>query len=753
LKVWDDSAQTLFNIGHEVGAVAQRQFPNGVLVESQDDLSKAIKETTRLMNQKPDVPIYEATFSHGGVLVRTDILLKMNKGYRLIEVKASTSLKDYYINDVAVQAWVIEQAGYPLKRVELAHINNQFVYQGNSDYNGLFVFEDVSEQIKERMKHVPEWVSTFMGMLKGDIPSIEVQEHLDKAKKVKKLGIKVLSLFFIDKVANYRSYDDMGNPVKGKIALWFEEELTKLLADPRYKDVIPHTMESVHDGYFAQDKKGILKDSSEGRETQADEDVYNKIMRNKEQLLSMDEPLQFLFSHSALREGWDNPNVFQICTLNETKSEMKKRQEIGRGLRLPVNQDGERVFDDSINKLTVIANESYEDFARKLQSEIEEDFGIRFGRIEKNAFAKLVQVVDGQEQPIGGKASEKIWRELENKGYLNENGDIQTAFNPEDKKFSLDISTEYDSLKSNIVDTMQSYLFKNRLVNRSNRRKLKLNKQVFLDPEFERLWNKIKHKTTYSVEYQTDELVKSAVKAIKAMDKIEPLRIFVRKDGIEIKKSGVQTTQLKGSFEEVDRPFVYPDVLAYLQKQTELTRGTLVRILKESGKLGEFLVNPQKFMTSVAVIINRELNRIVEDGIKYEKIAGQEYEMRRFEEEGEVIRYLDRLLDVQHSIYDAIEWDSDVEKQFARELDSREDIKLFVKLPGWFKVETPVGPYNPDWAIVKKGDKTVYLIRETKGTKDFDKLRTSEAYKIKCGKKHFDALGVDFKTVVKASEV
>ena len=224
-----------------------------------------------------------------------------------------------------------------------------------------------------------------------------VRRHLDKELAVKDRGLKVLSLFFIDRVANYRAYDEQGQPIKGKFAEYFEEAYAEFAAQPKYKGLLPYPVAQLHNGYFAQDRKGVFKDTSGN--TQADDDVYNTIMKNKEQLLSLDEPLRFIFSHSALREGWDNPNVFQICTLNETRSALRKRQEIGRGLRLPVNQAGERVFDESINKLLVVANESYEDFARKLQTEYEDDCGVTFGKVPTTAFANLSWLVAGESVP------------------------------------------------------------------------------------------------------------------------------------------------------------------------------------------------------------------------------------------------------------------------------------------------------------------------------------------------------------------
>src|SRR5258708_527438 len=261
-----------------------------------------------------------------------------------------------------------------------------------------------------------------VGGMRDDVWRVQIRDtvkkHVDKELQLHNRGIKVLSLFFIDRVASYRDYDASGKPTKGKFAQWFEEELTALAKEPRYRvlDWTKLPLEKLHNGYFAQDRKGVYKDTK--GDTQADDDIYNLIMKNKEQLLSLDEPLRFVFSHSALREGWDNPNVFQICTLNETRSAMRKRQEIGRGLRLPVNQAGERVFDESINKLLVVANESYEDFARSLQEEYEEDCGVTFGKVPIQAFVRLAHVVDGEERIVGREAAAEIWQSLVASGYL-----------------------------------------------------------------------------------------------------------------------------------------------------------------------------------------------------------------------------------------------------------------------------------------------------------------------------------------------
>src|SRR5688572_9768 len=278
-----------------------------------------------------------------------------------------------------------------------------------------------------------------------------VEQHLKKERALRGKGIKVLSLFFIDRVANYRVYNDDGTTSLGKIGQWFEEAYRELTAKPIYKGLIPFDVTEVHNGYFSQDKQGHAKDTRGN--TADDDDTYSLIMRDKERLLDPSVALRFIFSHSALREGWDNPNVFQICTLNETQSAEKKRQEIGRGLRLPVNQAGERVHDETVNRLTVIANESYEEFAQTLQTEFEQDFGIRFGKVEKIAFAKLVRAAeDGTEVEIGQDESAKIWEEMVAAGYLNAAGDILDKFDPKNPHFELKVSEAFADLRAEIID-------------------------------------------------------------------------------------------------------------------------------------------------------------------------------------------------------------------------------------------------------------------------------------------------------------
>lgn len=583
-----------------------------------------------------------------------------------------------------------------------------------------------------------------------------IRKHLEKELQVQSRGIKVLSLFFVDRVANYRDYGDDGKVIAGKFALAFIEAFTELSNGERFKGIpwIKEPIDKLHNGYFAQDKKGTLKDTNGS--TQADDDVYNLIMKDKERLLSIDEPLRFIFSHSALREGWDNPNVFQICTLNEGRSIVKKRQEIGRGLRLPVDQSGVRIFDESVNKLYVMANESYEDFARSLQTEYEEDCGVTFGKVPFTAFAKLSTIVNGEEKPIGKEAAEAIKASLIEQKIIDKDGKILQGFDPKKPNFSLTLPPNFLELVPSVIDMLSQHQIERHIRREKDERVNRFRKDVALSPEFLSLWDKIKARTTYRVEFKTEDLIKKAVEAINKMDKVEATRIHVQTGILRTEKGGVTTQAVSSAIESpVSTTRAVPDVLGYLQNETDLTRSTLVKILTKTLRLDEIFINPQKFLDQVASIIRYELHRLLIDGIKYERLPGppkeSEWQMVLFKNE-ELIDYLNAL-EVKKSVYDHIVYESEIEKEFAKKLDEREDIKLFVKLPDWFKVQTPVGTYNPDWAIIKENGKAFYLVRETKATKDFLKLRTSEADKIRCGVQHFKEIGVDYEVVVSASEV
>ncbi len=493
-----------------------------------------------------------------------------------------------------------------------------------------------------------------------------IANHLEKELSLLPLGIKVLSLFFIDRVDNYRQYQ--GNTItSGKYAVWFEELYQELIQNPKYASLRQedNSISALHDGYFSRDKSGHYKDTT--GTTKADDDTYELIMRDKERLLSLSTPLKFIFSHSTLREGWDSPNVFQICTLNETSSDIKKRQEIGRGLRLPVNQQGERVADQNIAVLTVVANEHYDDFARGLQNEIQEECGVDFS---------------------------------------------------------------------------------GRISNAKKKRRVQLKKGYNLDPQFQALWEKIKHRTRYNVEYDTDELVHRAVRELQSIEVTSP-RIRVVSVNIEMNKKGVSSAVRRAGEKRLNAAQVLvPDVLSYLQSRTRLTKQTLLTILNTAQVAGKILKNPQQFLDQASKRLINVLHELMVEGIKYEKLESEAWEMARFENE-ELWGYLNSMVEVQDqtkTLYDhvLIDNNSEPERNFAGELERNPDVKFYFKLPRWFKIETPLGSYNPDWAFILENETKIYFVAETKSKNQ--ELRPSELMKIACGKKHFEQLpGVVFK--------
>ena len=582
-----------------------------------------------------------------------------------------------------------------------------------------------------------------------------IEEHLDKELRYNHRGIKILSLFFIDKVANYRDYGKDGNPTKGKYALMFEEEYKQLIAKPKYrtlfKDVDVYTeVEKVHNGYFAQDKKGKLKDTKGN--TAADTDVYSLIMKEKERLLSLEEPLRFIFSHSALREGWDNPNVFQICTLKDSGGTyVSRRQEIGRGLRLAVNQDGERVADYNVNTLTVMANESYEEFVANLQTEMEEQTGITFGKIESHIFAKLAFLDVESEEPVamGYDLSKKLYENLKEQNYIDKKDKATTELREALENYEFSIPEEFQPWKAAVVKQLKHITDRLPIKDGSKKKKVKLNKAIINSQEFIELWEKIKYKTVFSIEFDSDQLIRKTIDSIQKMKKIEQVRIISRKDGIATmdRLSGVQGSMLSERVEDyVAIQHTLPDVITELQNRTNLTRKTIVQILTGSKRLEDFKNNPQKFIQEVTKIIQREMKLLLRDGIKYYKMSDEAYYAVELFENEELLAYLNQnAVASEKSPFDHILYDSDIEESFAKRFEDDENVKVYVKLPNWFKIETPVGNYNPDWAAVinKDGEEKLYFVLETKGTDIEEFLRPEEQAKIHFARKHFEAINAD----------
>ncbi|HQS30329.1 MAG: restriction endonuclease [Polaromonas sp. 39-63-203] len=519
-----------------------------------------------------------------------------------------------------------------------------------------------------------------------------IRRHFEKAWRLHPLGIKVLSVFFIDRVANYREYLDDGTTGLGKFALWFEEIYEQYRAMDGFSGLMQFDAARVHNGYFSQDKRAVSPFETVTGKTNADAEAsaFELIMRDKERLLDLAEPLAFVFSHSALREGWDNPNVFQICTLAESSSDIKKRQEIGRGLRLCVNKNGERVRDPAINRLTVVANESYEDFAAQLQTEMIEA-GVKFKR-------EMVQ-------------------------------------NERDK------------------------------VN------LRLRKGYETDTRFLELWDKIRARTRYHVDYKTSELISKAASRIKAkMSAIGRPKVVLTRADIAISVGGVTGTQTGYKTQTVEAKYVMPDFVAQVQAKTGLAKSTVAQILLESTRLADAVNNPQAFVDDAAELINAVKREFLvygdgsdKSGVKYVKLDEAFYEMRRFESDDLMEVFASNVQEVkkqEKTLFSHIVIDSNSgpERLFAQACEDNDDVLFYIKLPKWFKIDTPVGTYNPDWALAYKNDQLLYFVAETKNTGgghvDMGLLRPIEDLRIECGRRHFKNFEeVRFKVVSSLTEL
>lgn len=651
-----------------------------------------------------------------------------------------------------------------------------------------------------------------------------IETHLDKELRYYDKRIKVLSLFFIDEVKKYRT--ETGE--KGIYAQMFEECYNELINKPKYaelKDKFNPDVEKAHNGYFSQDKKGIYKNTK--GDTQADDDTYNTIMKDKEYLLSFDCPMRFIFSHSALKEGWDNPNVFQVCTLIEQKSTFTCRQKVGRGLRLCVNQDGERIEDRNINILHVMANESFAEFAETLQKEIEQETGMKFGAFDISCllnltteeqteiehtmnesdafdvFETLVQndVIDYdgtvkdeskieelelpeiaeplkkevkkivkeansltfetlkevkcvetviEEKPLftHDEASEVI-QQLKDVKVISKDGKIKDTMKSQLASGTLDLVKRWGDAKTRaIVQALEKADNRPVLTDASNEVKIRLKKQVILSPEFNELWDKIKQKTTYRVNFDIEELVKKCVEDLKAMDEIPKARLVSKFADLEIENAGIYHSEKHIKTQDLSETFeTLPDIIRLISTETLLKRATIIRIIEGSGRVQDFLNNPQGFYERALEIISRNRHSLAINGIKYVKLSGEQYYAQEIFEASELIGYLDKnAVAVQHSIYDYLLYDSGVESRFAQSLDNDPDVKMFFKIPSRFKIETPIGSYNPDWAVFleKNGEQKLYFVLETKGTTSLFDLRSPEQLKIHCGKQHFNALDVNF---------
>lgn len=657
-----------------------------------------------------------------------------------------------------------------------------------------------------------------------------IEIHLDKELMLNRRGIKVLSLFFIDKVEKYRT-EDGG---MGIYARMFEECYNELINRPKYVELKEKYSDAhaAHNGYFSQDKKGAYKDTK--GDTIADYDTYNTIMKDKEWLLSFDCPLRFIWSHSALKEGWDNPNVFQVCTLIDQKSTFTCRQKIGRGLRLCVDQTGERIEDKDVNLLHVIANESFAEFAETLQKEIEDETGLKFGMIQISMFSGMVyeeqveheHTIDKEEahelvkywtesgmldkwmaDPEMIAAEEKITGQLESgkieappspvtevmrqikmgatpeqaaaaivgitanitetverevtyddakeivehfekKGYISKSGKMKDTMKNALLTGTLDLPAKYEAARERFESIIRKADSKPPIRDASRDVVVKLKKQVIVSPEFLELWNSIKHKTTYRVKIDTDELIERCVKDFSDLPAIPKMRLVSQTADIDIANYGVTHTAREYRSQDIQNDNIaIPNIVTVISEQTLVNRRVVLEIIEKSGRGKEMLRNPQMFIEQLSEIIQNNCYQLDIDGISYQRLAGEDYYVQEIFETEELMANLDRnAVEVSKSVYDYVVYDSStIEKPFAVALDNDPDVKLFFKIPERFKIQTPIGTYNPDWAVylTKNGEEKLYFVLETKGSTNLFDLRTREQLKIHCGKKHFKALNSD----------
>lgn len=612
-----------------------------------------------------------------------------------------------------------------------------------------------------------------------DMRRIQIREtilsHIERERKLFHRGIKVLSLFFIDEVAKYRQYDSAGQPVNGIYADMFEEEYNDIIKNLQigvgekayfeYLDSIKAS--ATHAGYFSVDKKGKMIDSKVGRkETESDDiDAYDLIMKNKELLLERDpakSPVRFIFSHSALREGWDNPNVFQICTLKQSGSDIRKRQEVGRGLRLCVNQDGERMdaerlYNDvhNVNVLTVIASESYQNFAKELQTELAEVVSDRPRKVDIPFLTgNTLTAADGTTKTLDPFTAPSLYSALGKQGYINLDGRVLEKYYEDRDKGEIDLGDEFNPYIQSIGDLLDT-IYNPKQMEPENARndnvELALDDKKLAMPEFQNLWKRINSKTYYTVDFDSDELISKSVNAINSKLKVSKI-LFKIEEG-HMNKMGSKDQLKSGASFVQDRlgtdvavkasSMVKYDLIGEIVEETKLTRKTVSTILQriERPVFDQFKNNPAEFILKVGALINDEKASAIIDHITYDKLEDK-YTTDIFTENTMKGKIGENVAEVRKHLYDYLLYDSKGEKEFAEKLDLSDQVAVYVKLPNGFYINTPLGHYNPDWAITfHEGQvKHIYFVAETKGSMSSMQLRTVEQGKIKCAKEHFKAI-------------
>ena len=663
---------------------------------------------------------------------------------------------------------------------------NLYDNSGNLDeYKVGFVVKSIDgrDNSVEFLNGVKIFAGDVIGKVSEDqLRRIQIREtilsHLERERQLFHKGIKVLSLFFIDEVAKYKQYDEVGHPFNGIYADMFEEEYNDILNSMqreigdedyiRYLDAI--SAHDTHAGYFSVDKKGKMTDSklSDKKEGTSDDiDAYDLIMKNKELLLDRDpkkSPVRFIFSHSALREGWDNPNVFQICTLKQSSSEVRKRQEVGRGLRLCVNQDGERMDANvlgndvqSINVLTVIASESYDSFAKGLQTELADAVAGRPVAVTADLFkGKVIVDARGNEQVVDGDTAQAIFEELISNGYVKR-GVLTDKYYADKANGAIQVAEEVADSRDSVINILDS-VYDSRAMQPENARDKNVELQVDPDklamPEFKALWKRISPKSVYVVDFDTDELVKKAIASLNqnlhvpkiffkvetgAMDEIKSKDSLL--DGSAFSKSKSSTYDSSKQI-RVGSSVKY-DLIGKLVGDTGLTRKAVVAILTgiEKAVFEQFKFNPEEFIIKAAALINDEKATAIIQHITY-NVLDEHYDTDIFTEPTIKGKLGTNAMKAQRHLYDHIVYDSTNERDFATDLDTNTDVAVYVKLPDSFYIATPVGHYNPDWAIAfyEGTVKHIYFVAETKGSMSSMQLRLIEESKIHCAREHFKAI-------------
>ena len=631
----------------------------------------------------------------------------------------------------------------------------------------------------------------YIGQVCGEVNEeqlrrIQIREtilsHLDMEKKLYNKGIKVLSLFFIDEVSHYKQYDEAGQAQNGIFAKMFEEEYEKVLNEfqldldsDSYREYLENiSANKTHAGYFSIDKKGRMQNGkiSKKENTSEDVDAYDLIMKDKERLLSFDEPVRFIFSHSALREGWDNPNVFQICTLKQSNSEIRKRQEVGRGLRLCVNQKGERMDEtvwgedvQDINTLTIIASESYDSFAKALQNELAEVLENRPKVVSRELFeGKIIKNNKGNQIIIDKDMVDTIYYDLVSNKYIDRKGNLTDKYYEDRKEDNIEFSPEIKEYTSSILDIIDS-IYNEKSIDIANAYdtnvELKLNAEKYNMKEFQNLWSRINKKAIYEVEFDSKDFINKAIDALNRKLHVTEIYFKIEKgqlDKIKSKDDLLSGTAFvkekrreeKGEYSSknisVANSSVKYDLVGKLVEGTGLIRKDIVAILVglEKNVFNQFKNNPEEFIIKATNLINEEKATTIIGHIEY-SLLDKTYDIDVFTENTLKGKLDVNAMKTRKHLYDNLVYDSKVERNFATELEASDKVAVYVKLPNKFFIPTPVGRYNPDWAIAfyEGSVKHIYFVAETKGTMSPIELRTIEKSKIDCAKKYFEKLKND----------